>query len=282
MPPTVAEGAKLAVVYEEAKKFFEGPAWNPKEQKLYFTSFGGKTSLKVMRLEEPGKAIVWLDHTEGVNGTWLGQDGRLIGAQAYGHRVMSYDLGGDGPKDPKALYENVELHQPNDVCQTPNGDIYFSDPDFKGKTASAVYVLKPDGAVKKVLTDMAVTNGLIASLDGKTLYVGDSHKKHWRAYPILEDGTVGEGKLFFEPKTESKADPDGMSIDEKGNLYFTGMGGVWVVAPDGAALGFIPIPEFCSNVTFGGSDGKTLYCTCSGKVYSLAMNLRGGAFATHK
>ncbi len=68
-----------------------------------------------------------------------------------------------------------------------------------------------------------------------------------------------------------------MTIDEKGNLYFAGRGGVWVVSSEGKALGLIRVPEFCSNVGFGGDDGKTLFLTCSMKVYSLAMTIRGVA-----
>ena len=60
-----------------------------------------------------------------------------------------------------------------------------------------------------------------------------------------------------------------MTSDENGNLYFTMRGGVWVAAPDGKSLGLIPIPEFASNVGFGGRDGKTLFITCSKKVYSI-------------
>ncbi|MCA9018612.1 MAG: SMP-30/gluconolactonase/LRE family protein, partial [Planctomycetaceae bacterium] len=114
--------------------------------------------------------------------------------------------------------------------------------------------------------------------DGKTLYVGDSHEKLWRSFPILEDGTVGEGRVFFDPATSRKDSPDGMSIDADGNLYLSGRGGVWVASPEGKSLGLISVPEFCSNVTFGGVDGKTLYFTCSNKVYSLKMKVKGGQF----
>ncbi|MFN0055751.1 MAG: alpha/beta hydrolase fold domain-containing protein, partial [Planctomycetales bacterium] len=72
--------------------------------------------------------------------------------------------------------------------------------------------------------------------------------------------------------------PDGMSIDEHGNLYLSGSGGVWVVDKFGTALGLIPVPEFCSNVGFGGEDGRSLLLTCSKQVYSLAMKVRGGQF----
>ena len=122
-------------------------------------------------------------------------------------------------------------------------------------------------------------NGCIASRDGRTLYVGDSERKHWRAYELSAAGEVGAGRLFFDPETENRDSPDGMTIDEHGDLYFAGRGGVWVVTPEGTPLGLIPVPEFCSNVTFGGADGKTLYLTCSKKVYQLAMQVRGAQLA---
>jgi gluconolactonase len=274
LPASVTAGGNLVEVYGD-DRFFEGPTWDPKTGKLYFTAFG-KGNQQVLRLDAPGKATVWLDKTEGVNGTFRSLDGRLLGAQAYGHRVMSYDFGADGPTDPKVLYHHPMLNQPNDVCQAPNGTIYFTDPDFKARKTSAVFRLTPDGKAEKVISDMPLPNGLKTSLDGKTLYISDSHDKLWRAYPIKDDGTCGAGKVFFNPDTKDMKEPDGLAIDEKGNLYFSGRGGVWVVDPQGKALGLIPVPEFCSNVCFGGKDGQTLYLTCSKKVYSLPMTVKGG------
>ena len=273
-PRTVAPGAELVEVYA-GDFFFEGPTWDPAANRLYFTAWGGPTT-KILRLEAPGEATVWMADAKGVNGTFRSRNGRLLGAQVHAHRVVSFAFGQDGPGDEKVLAEDQAWNQPNDVCQTNNGDIYFTDPDFAKRTNSAVYRLGPDGAVRKVITDMPLPNGLITSLDGKTLYVADSHQKLWRAYPIREDGSVGPGRVFFNPDTEDQRDPDGVSIDEEGNLYLTGRGGVWVVNPAGEPLGLIAIPEFCSNVTFGGADGKTLYMTCSKKVYSLRMRVRTG------
>ena len=276
LPATVADGAKLVEEYAD-ERFFEGPTWDPRGKKLYFTAFG-KDNQQILRLDARGKASVWLDKTQGVNGTCLSREGRLLGAQAYGHRVMSYAFGPDGPADAKALYHDDTLNQPNDVCQTPNGDIYFTDPDFRQRKTSAVYRLSPAGKATKIIDDMPVPNGVIASNDGRTLYVGDSHERLWRSYPIQDDGTVGPGKVFFNPQTENRNEPDGMSIDEQGNLYLSGRGGVWVASPEGKPLGLIAIPEFCSNVTFGGEQGNILYMTCSKKLYSLAMKVRGGQF----
>jgi len=273
LPPTVQADAELVEVYAD-ERFFEGPTWDPGTGKLYFTAFG-KDNQQVLRLESLGKVAVFLDNTEGINGMCLAPGGRLLGAQAYGHRVLSYEIGVDGPGERVVLAADPSWNQPNDICRAPSGDMYFTDPDFRERKTSAVYRLSPDGEVRRVVDDMAVPNGLLVSADGGTLYVADSHRKHWRCYPIGEDGALGAGRVFFDPPTRNQADPDGMTSDAQGNLYFAGRGGVWVVHPTGACLGLIPVPEFCSNVTFGGTGGKTLYLTCKGKVHSLAMRVGG-------
>ncbi|MEW6496061.1 MAG: SMP-30/gluconolactonase/LRE family protein [Cyanobacteriota bacterium] len=273
MPPTVAKNAQLVEIYS-GDRFFEGPTWEPRSGTLYFTAFG-KDNQQILRLERPGKVSVWLDQSEGVNGTFLSNRGTLLGAQGKGHRVMEYTFGDSGPLKSNVLYHNPKLNQPNDICQTVQGDIFFTDPDFKERKNSAVYHLATDGKATKIITDMPLPNGILTSKDGKTLYISDSHLKLWRSYPILNNGRVGAGKVFFNPNVENRNDPDGMTRDIEGNLYFTGRGGVWGVRSNGQALGFIPTPEFCSNVIFGGQDGRTLYVTCDKKVYSLQMRVAG-------
>ncbi len=280
VPPTVADGAKLMLVYED-DRFFEGPSWDPATGKLYFTAFGKKGDEQVLRLDEPGHASVWWDHTQGVNGTYLSRNGRLLCAQAFGHHLLSVKIGASGPEDIKELsgdFQGVPYLQPNDVCESPvTGGIYYTDPNFQGKAHSAVYYLSPEGRVHRIIDHLKLPNGVEVSNDGKTLFLGDSFEKRIYSYPIEADGTVDQGKVavFFDPKTENQADPDGMTTDGEGNLYFCMRGGVWVTTSRGQNLGLIPTPEFCSNVVFGGPDGKTLYFTCSKHVYSLAMRVRG-------
>ena len=154
-PATVAENAQLVSVYSDPR-FFEGPVWDGVTGKLYFTAFGKeKSDTQILRLDEPGKVTVWADKTEGVNGMALGNDGRLIGAQAFGHRILSYAIGPNGPTDTQVLLFNPELNQPNDVAQAPNGDIYFTDPDFDGKNkTSAVHLLTANGQSRKVIEEI--------------------------------------------------------------------------------------------------------------------------------
>src|SRR5262245_10087714 len=130
---------------------------------------------------------------------------------------------------------------------------------------------------------MKLPNGVYVAKGGKFLYVSDSDGLDIRDYPFNAiNGDVDEkqGRVFFEAKTENKNAPDGMTMDERGNMYFTGRGGVWCVDPSGARLGFIPIPEFVSNCTFGGRDGRTFFMTCQDRVYKLAMNVRGWEVAS--
>lgn len=278
LPPTVADGSQPNIVYEE-DAFFEGPAWEPATGKLYFTAFK-KENQQILRLDGPKKITVWMDKTQGVNGMRLSRNGRLLGAQAYGHNLLSMKIGANGPEDVKSLSANFNgenYNQPNDLAEAPTGGIYYTDPDFKGKSRSAVYYLSPEGRVHRIITHLKIPNGILVSNDGKTLFVADSFEKRIYSYPILPDGTVDQGavKVFFDPDTDNRNDPDGMCADAEGNLYFAMRGGVWVASPEGKTLGFIPIPVFASNVGFGGKDGKTLYVTCDKRVYAIEMKVKG-------
>jgi gluconolactonase len=273
LPPTAAEGAALTEVYA-GEGFYEGPIWDPATGKLYFTGFFNNNSvLQVVRLDEPGKATVWEDESQGVNGTFLSLEGRMLGAQGMGKAIVDWSIGENGPEDKKSLYQNDTLNQPNDLCQTSDGRIYFTDPNFQTQV-SGVYLLK-DGEATKIIDNIPAPNGIMTSPDGRTLYISDSGDKFWRSYELDEAGLPRKEQVFFKPDTENQNSPDGMTIDADGNLYFAGRGGIWMVSPQGKALGFVPIPEFCSNVAFGGEDGKTLYMTCAGKLYSLQMTVTG-------
>ena len=280
IPKTVFDGAKLVEVYAD-DRFFEGPTWDPASKKLYFTAFGkDKDNTQILRLDAPGKVSVFADKTVGVNGTTLGLDGRLLGAQTFGHRIVAYDL---KTGQMEVLLHDPQLNQPNDLCEAPNGDIYFSDPDFGRISVSRVYLWRKGMARPRRLDIFSpLPNGIKTSLDGKTLYLSDSQQRLWRSFPILADGTVGEGRVLFNPETENKSEPDGLTLDEQGNLYLTGRGGVWCVTPEGKSLGLIAVKEFCSNVTFGGDDFDVLYITCAKKVYSLKMAVKGGRIMANK
>jgi gluconolactonase len=92
-------------------------------------------------------------------------------------------------------------------------------------------------------------------------------RKIWK-YDIKADGTLAN-KTFFAPKGS-----DGMTIDERGNVYLTS-GKVWVYSPEDELIQEIELPENPSNVCFGGKDRRTLFITARTSVYALKMNVKG-------
>ncbi len=308
LPPTVADGAQLKVVFwvghYQEDRLFEGPVWDTKSNKLFFTAHANGTNpFQILRLDEvaqeeitiaagpggsasiggsPGKAAVWMNKTQGINGMTLSLDGHLLGAQGRAKlpSIVSIGIGENGPTDIKVLCaasKALPMVETNDLSQDLKGGIYFSAPDFAQKTRSAVFYCAPNGKLSRLITNLKLPNGLEVSNDGKTLYVSDSFEKRVYSYPIKDDGALDlpAVRIFFDPPTTNQSDPDGMTTDADGNLYFAMRGGIWVVSPDGKTLGLIPILSFVSNVTFGGTDGRTLFMTCSDRVYSLAMKAHG-------
>ena len=277
----IVPGAELVEQYVDKEMFFEGPCWDKESEKLYFVAWGKHK--QVLRLDEPGKVTVWIDDPDsqiGINGIFYSNEGLLLTAQVFSHQVVSYTSGINGAEQKNILAHDENWNQPNDICQSRSGNIYFSDPQWGGDHSnSAVYCLSASGKVNKVIDEMLAPNGLIVSKDGGTLYVADSLEKNWRCYPILADGALGQGRVFFEAgdieRWEKSDLPDGMTIDERGNVYLTGLGGVRIVSPAGEYLTAVAVPEKVSNVTFGGKENKTLFLTCKDKVYSLQMLVGG-------
>jgi gluconolactonase len=171
------------------------------------------------------------------------------------------------------------LNGPNDLWIDPKGGVYFTDPyyqrDYWTHTAPEiekqdVYYLAPDGKTLTVAaTDFAQPNGIIGSGDGKHLYVADIRGRKTYVFEIHADGQLGERRIFTDMGS------DGMTIDQKGNLYLTGKG-VTVFNPEGKQIDHIDIDEpWTANVCFGGKDRKTLFVTASKSVYTVKMNVKG-------
>ena len=278
----VAPGATLQQVYYDASYNFEGPTWDPNSNKLFFTKRPRSTgTYQILRLDSPNSATVWMTPSNQANGTVLSLDGRLLTADEETMQIRSHRIGASGPEDTVVVANTPK--KPNDLCELLNGDIYYTCPDWNGvgPTGPGVYLLEPNGVSTRINNALYQPNGIITSLDETKLYVSESSssdvsKKRWWVFPINSDGTLGTGSVFFKPTTSYTSDPDGMTIDERGNLYFTGLGGVWIVSPTGQQLKMIPTPDVPANVCFGGPEYRTLYITCNYRVYSLAMVVRGG------
>ena len=170
-------------------------------------------------------------------------------------------------------YEGKRLNSPNDLVYKSDGSLYFTDPPFglpkafddprKETPFSGVYRWS-NGKLQLLTTDMTGPNGLAFSPDEKYLYVGnwDEKKKIVMRYEVKPDGTLANGRVFFDMTSAPGEDAiDGLKVDRQGNVYVSGPGGLWILSPAGKHLGTIVGPEHPHNFAWGDADGKTLYLT---------------------
>jgi gluconolactonase len=180
-------------------------------------------------------------------------------------------------------FEGKRFNSPNDVVIGSDGAIYFTDPTLDLPAGEkqeipfqGVYRLDAQGNVRLLTKELTQPNGLAFSPDGKLFYVDDSEQRNIRVYRFHRNGTISSGHIFgSEPGDKDDGVPDGMKLDQSGDIFVTGPRGIWVWDPHGRHLGTIVMPEQPANLAWGGNDGRTLYITATTSVYSLPMIARG-------
>jgi gluconolactonase len=184
-------------------------------------------------------------------------------------------------------YQGKRLNSPNDLVYRSDGTLYFTDPPFglpeffddprRELAYSGVFSWR-DGQLQLEATDLTGPNGVAFSPDEKFLYVTnwDTAKKVVMRYPVQGDGRLGTGEVFFDMTAEPGDQAlDGVKVDQAGNLFVSGPGGVWIISPGGRHLGTIRAPELPANFAWGEADGRTLYMTARSGIYRIRTNIAG-------
>jgi len=281
----------------EGFKFTEGPVWDrkgnfllfsdPNANILYKYAPDGNGALTVFREKSGYEGADIADYGQpGSNGLTFDREGRLTINQHGNRRVVR--LESDGQLSVLAdKFEGKRLNSPNDLVYRSDGTLYFTDPPFglpkffddprKELPFSGVFAVK-DGSIQVVSKDFAGPNGLAFSPDEKFFYVGDwdEKKKVIMRYEVQPDGSVQNGKIFFDMTSAPGDDAlDGMKVDKAGNLYISGPGGLWILSPEGKHLGTIIGPKHPHNFAWGDADGKTLYLCARSGLYRIKLNIEG-------
>ena len=221
----------------------------------------------------------------GSNGLTLDAHGRLTINEHGNRRVTRLEK--DGSVTVLAdRYEGKRLNSPNDLVYRSDGTLYFTDPPFglprfsddprKELPFSGVYSLA-NGKLQLLTKDLNGPNGIAFSPDERYLYVGnwDEKKKVVMRYEAKPDGT-SRGEVFFDMTSAPGEDAiDGIKVDQEGNLYVSGPGGLWVISPDGRHLGTINAPRHIHNMAWGDADGKTLYLCARSGLYRMRLGIAG-------
>jgi gluconolactonase len=257
--------------------FTEGPMWDP----AGFLYVSDETINKIFRVYPDGKKeeVIALGDPDG---NTFDRHHNLIDCASVLRAII--EVTPDGKYKVLAdRYEGKRLNSPNDVIVGPDGALYFTDPTLDlvaGEKQEipfqGVYRLDDSGNLRLLTRDLTQPNGLAFSPDGKKFYVDDSEQRNIRVYDVSADGSLSNGRIFGNEHGEKhEGVPDGMKVDEKGNLFVTGPKGIWIWDADGNHLGTIAMPEQPANLAWGDPDYSTLYITATTSVYRLKTKTRG-------
>jgi sugar lactone lactonase YvrE len=178
-------------------------------------------------------------------------------ADYTGHNILKVNM---KTKQVATHAHNDNFNQPNDICINRKGQLFASDPNWKNSNGK-LWRIDPNGNSVLLTSDMGTTNGIELSPDEKTLYVNESIQRKIWTFDVDAKGNISNKKLFSEL---SDFGLDGMKCDAKGNLYVTRhqKGVILVLSPEGKLIREIPLKgKKCSNLVFGGKDGKTVFVT---------------------
>lgn len=278
----------------------EGPAW--KDGSLYFTD--GK---HIHRMGSDGRVSIFRHNSS--NGLLFDRQGRLIACETKMRRVTRTEK--DGSITVLAdRYLGKRFNSPNDLCMDSKGRIYFTDPRYgsragmeiyppqsmkagaEAKPIEGVYRIEAPGKVTRILCEGAERpNGIHITPDDRFLYIADNHNnshggsRKLLRYELDDQGHVKHGtrKVLFDWK--NGRGPDGMKLDAQGRIYVAAgtnavteyettrfKAGCYILSPGGRLLDFVPTtPDECCNCAFGGADGKTLFITSGGHLWSMPL-----------
>lgn len=249
--------------------------WSPDGQVSVFMAKSGYSGMNIGEYGQPGS-----------NGLTLNRDGLLTIAQHGNRRIIRVEPHGNFTVLADR-YKGNRFNSPNDLVYKSDGSLYFTDPPFglpkffkdprKELPHSGIYRVS-DGQVQLLSTDLTGPNGLAFSPDERYLYVGnwDQKKKVVMRYEVQHGGTLSKGTVFFDMTDAPGEDAiDGIKVDQTGNLFVSGPGGIWVISPAGTHLGTIKGPENPHNIAWGDDDGKTLYMTAVTGLYRIRMKIPG-------
>jgi gluconolactonase len=183
--------------------------------------------------------------------------------------------------------DGKRLNSPNDLVYRSDGTLFFTDPPFglpkfgddprKQLPYSGIFMIG-NAKLRLLNKDLSGPNGIAFSPDEKYLYVGnwDDNKKVVMRYEVAMDGTLSAGRVFYDMTSAPGEDAiDGIKVDQNGNVYVSGPGGLWVLSAEGKHLGTIVAPKHPHNFAWGDDDGKTLYLCARSGLYRMRLNVAG-------
>jgi gluconolactonase len=269
----IVPGAALQLISSQFS-FTEGPAVD-KNGNIFFTD---QPNDKIWKYGTDGKLSIFMDKTGRSNGLYFDNKENLLACADEKNELWQISP----KKKVTVLLKDIDgkkLNGPNDLWVHPDETIYFTDPYYQRPywtrkkpdlEKENVYLLRKGNKQPIVAAaDIVKPNGIVGTPDGRYLYVADIGAGKTYKYYIDKDGSLSNRQLFAAQGS------DGMTLDNRGNLYLTG-NGVTVYDPLGKKILHIPVPaKWTANICFGGKERNILFITASESVYTLSMMVKG-------
>ena len=259
--------------------------WSPDGSVTKFldkSGYTGRQQGSVGAIVSNGAFSVVFNGSSGLN---LDPQGRLLIAATADRTVVRIEH--DGSRHVIAdKWQGKRFSSPIELAVKSDGAIYMTDgtAGLRNRTNDptleipfeGVYLLK-DGMVTALDNDrMSLPSGITLTPDERTLVVGSNNKV--LAYDIKADDTIANPKLIVDwtGNREGGWGPRvGVVYDKSGNLFATGPGGIWIIAPGGKHLGTIKAPEGVVSLAFGDNDGHGLYLAGRRSLYRVRVKTTG-------
>ena len=253
--------------------FTEGPAWSP-DGYLIFSDVP-RAEIRKIAVDQKS-SILFVKSSNGANGNAYDTKGRRYTCESFTRRLVRVNR----KRRTEVLidkWEGKRLNAPNDVIVRRDGHIYFTDPAF-GKQADGreldfygVYHLTPKGAAEIIARPKGRPNGIGLSPNGKILYVANTDERRLYAYDLDKKGRASNDRVLIDG---IDGPPDGIAVDEKGNIYIAA-NQLPVYNAAGKLLHTVQLGEQPANCAFGAADGGTLYITARTSVYAVRFGVKG-------
>ena len=234
----------------------EGPACDA-DGNLYAVNYARQHTIG--KVTPDGTQSIFVELSDGSigNGIRFNSNGFMFIADYTNHNVLKVDM---DTQEISVYAHEPTMNQPNDLAIGANDILYASDPNWAESTGQ-IWRVDTDGTVTLLETDMGTTNGIEVSPDENILYVNESAQRNIWAYDLSPEGEISNKRLLIQFPDFNM---DGMRCDIEGNLYVTrhGKGTVAKLSPAGDVLLEVALTgKLCSNIAFGGPDGRTCYVT---------------------
>ena len=253
-------------------RFVEGPVWSREG----FLLFSESPHNQIRKMIPGERTIMFRDDAAGAAGNTYDAQGRLYTCESRARRVIRMDKKGK-IEVLAEKWEGKRLNAPNDIVVRRDGHIYFTDPAFGEQSDTreldfyGIYHINPKGVMEVAAKPKGRPNGIAFSANGRVLYVTNSDDRSVVAYDVDHNGAVSNARVVV---SKIAGVPDGLRVDEKGNLYVAAKG-LAVYSPEGKLLHTFELADPASNCAFGGRDFQTLFITARSTIYQLHLDVKG-------